>query len=110
MDGNHEKIQSGDVSFAAKTDNAYVDVRGAAELIDPGWRRTIRTEKTNSATTVVWNPWRDGAASMADLGDDEWRQFACVEASNILPGAAVSVAPGQEHRMEAVLRVVPGKA
>lgn len=104
VDQNHRKVQSGDITFAHKTDNAYLDVGGAVELIDPAWRRTIRTEKENSTTTVVWNPARDGAASLADLGDEEWRQFVCVEASNIL-GHAISLAPGQQHTMQALLTV-----
>jgi glucose-6-phosphate 1-epimerase len=104
VDGNRRKTQSGDVTFTAKTDNAYVDVDSAADLIDPAGRRTVRTEKVNSATTVVWNPWQDGAASLSDLGHNEWRQFACVEASNIL-GAAVSLGAGEEHGMQAILRV-----
>jgi glucose-6-phosphate 1-epimerase len=104
IDGNRRKTQSGDLILTATTDNAYIDVHRAAELIDPAWRRTIRTEKGNSATTVVWNPWQAGAASLSDLGDDEWRQFACVEASNIL-ASAISLAPSQEHRMQAIISV-----
>ena len=103
-DGNREKVQSGDVRFAALTDNAYLDTRGPVTLIDPALHRAISTQKDNSATTVVWNPWQQGAASLSDLGDDEWRRMACVEASNIL-GAAVSLKPGQEHTMRATLSV-----
>jgi glucose-6-phosphate 1-epimerase len=109
IDGNCKKTQTGNLIFTAKTDNAYIDVHSAAELLDPTWRRFIRTEKANSATTVVWNPWQDGATSLRDLGDEEWRQFACVEASNIL-GSAVSLAPGQEHRMQATISVVSQNA
>jgi glucose-6-phosphate 1-epimerase len=109
VDGNRRKTQSGDLIFTAKTDNAYIDVPSPAELIDPTWHRKIQTEKVNSATTVVWNPWQDGAASLGDLGNNEWRQFACVEASNIL-GSAISLAPGQEHRMQAIISVVSENA
>jgi glucose-6-phosphate 1-epimerase len=109
IDGNRKKTQSGNLTFAAKTDNAYIDVHSAADLIDPTWRRTIRTEKGNSATTVVWNPWQEGAASLGDLGDNEWRQFACVEASNIL-GSAITLAPGQEHGMQAIISVILNNA
>ena len=104
VDGNRRRTQSGDVIFTAKTDNAYIDVHSPAEVIDRALRRRIRTEKANSATTVVWNPWQDGAASLGDLGNDEWRQFACVEASNILD-SAVSLAPGQQHSMQATISV-----
>jgi glucose-6-phosphate 1-epimerase len=106
VDGNRKKTQSGDLILTGKTDNAYIDVHVAAELMDPAWGRILRTEKGNSATTVVWNPWEEGAASLSDLGKDEWRGFACVEASNIL-GAAVVLGQGEEHRMEAIISVVP---
>jgi glucose-6-phosphate 1-epimerase len=105
-DANREKFQSGDVAFDAATDNAYLNTDSAPELIDPTLRRTIRTEKQNSATTVVWNPWQQGAASLSDLGDDEWRQFACVEASNIL-GSAIPLGPGEEHTLRATLIILP---
>ncbi len=104
MDGNTEKRQTGDVTFVAQTDNAYLDTAGALEVIDPGLGRRIKTEKKNSRTTVVWNPWSDGAKALADLGDDEWRTMVCVEASNIM-AYAVELAPGAEHTMEAVLTV-----
>jgi glucose-6-phosphate 1-epimerase len=106
VDGNREKTQSGDLTFSAKTDNAYLNTYSAIELIDPALHRTIRTEKEKSTTTIVWNPWLEGAASLTDFGDDEWQRMACVEASNML-GAAVSLAPGQEHTMQATLSVGP---
>ena len=104
-DSNQEKTQHGDVAIVSQTDNAYLNTGDAVDLLDPGMRRRIRLQKTNSSTTVVWNPWREAAKGMRDLGDGEWSQFFCVEASNILD-AAVNLAPGQEHRMSAVLSVV----
>jgi glucose-6-phosphate 1-epimerase len=103
-DGNREKTQQGDVVFAAPTDNAYLNTDAALELIDPVLKRAIRTEKENSATTVVWNPWRQGAAALSDLGEDEWERMTCVEASNIL-ACAVELAPGEEHTLRATIRV-----
>lgn len=104
MDGNSEKVQSGDVTLSRGTDNAYLNTQGAAEVIDPVLRRRIRTGKTGSNTTVVWNPWQEGAKALADLGDDEWQAMACVEASNILANA-VSLEPGEEHAMIATITV-----
>ena len=103
-DSNKEKTQSGDVAIASPTDSAYVNTPNAVDLIDPTMRRRIRLRKINSLTTVVWNPWAEAAAKMRDLGDGEWRQFLCVEASNIL-GAAVNLPPGQVHKMTAALSV-----
>jgi len=104
MDGNREKRQAGDVIFTAPTDNAYLNTTGALEVVDPVLRRRIRTEKGNSLTTVVWNPWREGAKALADLGDDEWREMACVEASNII-SYAVELDAGEKHTMTAALSV-----
>jgi glucose-6-phosphate 1-epimerase len=67
-------------------------------------RRRIRLQKDNSLTTVVWNPWSEGAAGLKDLGDGQWNQFLCVEASNIL-NSTVNLDPGLEHKMTAVLSV-----
>jgi glucose-6-phosphate 1-epimerase len=52
----------------------------------------------------VWNPAVERARALADLGDDEWRQFVCVEPSNV-GGAAVELAPGQEHVMSVEISV-----
>jgi glucose-6-phosphate 1-epimerase len=106
-DGNREKTQSGDVTFSAQTDNAYLDTRSALELLDLSLHRVLRTDKENSNTTVVWNPWEQGAAGLPDLGKSEWERFACVEASNILR-SAIELAPGQEHTLRAILSVQAG--
>jgi glucose-6-phosphate 1-epimerase len=101
-DSNSEKVQRGDVAITSQTDSAYINTRNTVELVDPQMQRRIRLTKSNSLTTVVWNPWREKASEMRDLGNDEWTQFLCVEASNILVDA-VDLAPGLEHRMTAIL-------
>lgn len=103
-ESNKQKTQRGDVFVAAPTDSAYCNTQSEVDLLDPNKKRRIRLRKEHSLSTVVWNPWSEGAARLQDLGDGEWRQFLCVEASNILD-AAINLAPGQEHRMTAVLTV-----
>lgn len=103
-DSNKEKTQGGDLTISSKTDNAYMDTTGNVDVLDTQLHRRIRLSKENSFTTVVWNPWQDGATSLKDLGEGEWKQFLCVEASNILSCAA-DVAPGEEHKITAVLNV-----
>ena len=104
-DGNREKVQTGDLMFAGATDNVYLNTRGPVELVDPTLRRTIGTEKRNSATTVVWNPGEQGAAALTDLGDDEWERMVCVETCNVR-SATVSLGAGREHTMTASISVV----
>ncbi len=107
-DQNREKLQSGPVQLTQATDNAYLHTTGPFELLDPHpdptRNRNIQLETQNSATTIVWNPWQDGAATLADLGDEEWQQFLCLEASNILE-SAVTLAPNQTHTLTATLRL-----
>ena len=103
-ESNKEKTQRGDAIIASPTDSAYCNTQTEVDLLDANKKRRIRLRKENSLTTVVWNPWSEGAARLQDLGDGEWRQFLCVEASNIMD-AAIHLAPGQEHRMAAILTV-----
>jgi glucose-6-phosphate 1-epimerase len=103
-DGNKAKLQSGDVVLTGAVDNAYLATESALEIHDPVLGRRISIEKAGSVTTVVWNPWSEAAKGMADLGDDEWKDFICVEASNIL-GGAVTVTPGGEHAISATIRL-----
>jgi glucose-6-phosphate 1-epimerase len=101
---NKEKTQRGDAIIPSPTDSAYCNTQNEVDLLDPNEKRRIRLRKEHSLSTVVWNPWSEGAGRLQDLGDGEWRQFLCVEACNILD-AAINLAPGQEHRMAAVLTV-----
>ena len=105
-DASREKVQAGDVVLCAATDHAYLNTAGSLDLIDPAFNRTLRTEKQNSATTIVWNPWQQGAAALSDLGDEEWQSMACVEAGNIL-ASSVSLAPGEQHTLRATATVAP---
>ena len=103
-DGNRKKQQEGDVVFTRQTDSAFIDTTHAVEIYDPLLRRRIRLTKQNSRTTVVWNPWSTGAQTLKDLGGDEWRAMACVEASNIRD-FAVDLLPGQQHTMKTIINV-----
>src|SRR5215467_7516045 len=70
-DGNKVHVQQGDVKIALTTDNAFAGTRDDVDLIDPQFHRRIRLKKSNSLTTVVWNPWCEGASRLGDLGDGE---------------------------------------
>jgi glucose-6-phosphate 1-epimerase len=103
-DSNREKTQHGDVVITKPTDNAYLNVQGDIEFADGELKRRIRIAKENSFTTVVWNPWREGTKSLSDLGNDEWQQMICVEASNVF-GFAFELAPTQQHTMQAAIGI-----
>jgi glucose-6-phosphate 1-epimerase len=105
-DGNREKKQHGDVVIGAPTDNAYMNTAAGLQLLDPVLKRQIQIVKQNSHTTVIWNPWAEGARALSDLGEGEWQQMACVEASNILTNA-VELAPSKTHTITVTMAVNP---
>jgi glucose-6-phosphate 1-epimerase len=102
------RIQTGDITIIGETDRVYLS-SGPIRIVDPVLDRIIVIDKEGSADTVVWNPWVDRARAIADLADDEWREFVCVEAANTL-GQAVSLAPGEQHRMCIDVRVIAPSA
>jgi glucose-6-phosphate 1-epimerase len=105
-DSNKKKKQKGDVVISSPTDNAYMDTQNPLQLLDPVLNRSIQITKQNSNTTVIWNPWADGARALSDLGDDEWQHMVCVEGSNILENA-VELAPSADHKITVTMTVFP---
>jgi D-hexose-6-phosphate mutarotase len=103
LDGQR-KTQAGAVTIAAETDRVYLDTTATCTIDDPGLARRISIAKAGSSTTVVWNPWADKAQRLSDFGDDEYRNMVCVETANAL-GDRVTVAPGGEHRLVAIIGV-----
>jgi glucose-6-phosphate 1-epimerase len=105
-DSNKEKKQIGEVAISSPTDNAYLNTQNDLQLLDPVLNRSIQIAKQNSHSTVVWNPWAEGARALSDLGDDEWPHMFCTEGSNILQNA-VELAPTQDHKMTVTMAVSP---
>jgi len=103
-DLNRKKVQHGEIAIVSETDRVYLNTSDAIELEDPVLHRRTRVTKENSRTTVVWNPWVQKAHSLSDFADDEWIQMICIETSNISE-FAVDLAPGQQHKMKALVRV-----
>jgi glucose-6-phosphate 1-epimerase len=103
-DHRSRKTHHGALRFSRETDSIFLNTQHPIELAEPALRRRIVLQKQNSLTTVVWNPWAEKARGMNDLGDGEWRNFACVEASNVGPYAA-HLAPDQQHVMRVTVQV-----
>lgn len=103
-DSNRKKQQDGEIVIVSETDRVYLNTRDAIEVEDPALRRRINVKKDNSLTTVVWNPWAQKASSFSDFAPGEWTHMICIEASNVAD-FAVDLAPGQQHRMKALVSV-----
>jgi glucose-6-phosphate 1-epimerase len=88
------------LTFASATDRVYSNTAATCVIHDNLGKRNITIAKTNSDTTVVFNPWKE----MADLGPDEWHEMLCVETLNAAANA-VTLAPGRTHTMQADITV-----
>ena len=74
--------QEGDITIGENVDRIYYPGRNIAVIDDPVLDRKIRVERFGSDSAVVWNPWAEMAATIADFGDDEYTQMVCIEAAN----------------------------
>jgi glucose-6-phosphate 1-epimerase len=82
VSGQRAQVQAREpLCFTGETDRVY-DSAARVTVRDAARKRRLIIDKTNSATTVIWNPWVDKARSMSDFGDDEWPSMLCVEAAN----------------------------
>ena len=108
-DGRIEKKQIGEARISSETDRVYLNTQHEVELVDPTLQRRVTVRKENSLTTVVWNPWAEQSRVISDLGATEWRNFVCIETSNVSP-FAVHLDPGQRHTLAARIQVAPWPA
>jgi len=80
------------LTITRETDRVYCGA-GDVKLLT-GETGMLITKPLGLPDSVVWNPWIDKAKALADLHDDEWQKFCCVESGAIerpitlLPGAA----------------------
>ena len=102
-------VQSGDWSLhdprdPGRSDRIYAGTGHRFDLIDPAGGRSIRLDTFGSRSLVVWNPGDAGARAIADMPDDGWQHFVCLEAANASDDA-IELEPGQRHRLSQVISV-----
>ena len=103
--GASGQVQPGPLRVTGPIDRIYRS-EAPVRVTDPGNDRTIVVRGTSSPTTIVWNPWAGGASQIADLADDEFASFVCVETAAARQDAPV-IEPGASWAMSATLAVEP---
>lgn len=96
--GRNRCRQSGELFIRDETDFIY-DSSSSIRLVDESLARTILIEKAGSPSTVVWNPWVEKAKALADLPDDGFKNFVCIETA-IANSKAVTIEPGGSYVFE----------
>lgn len=97
--GTRKQLPDAPLKFTARTDSVFPGHTAACTLQIPG-KPTLTNAKTNSATTVIWNP--SATITFPDLHPGAWEHFCCIEAANTAADA-ITLAPNQSHTMEAVI-------
>jgi glucose-6-phosphate 1-epimerase len=95
--------QSGPVYFDREVDRNY-ESKETVRVLDKAGGRTLVVEKSGSRATIVWNPWIEKSKRLADLPDDAYPHFLCIEAANAAPDI-VEMPPGKEHVLAQRVRV-----
>ena len=104
VQGMAELIESAaQLRLNGETDRVYTS-SAACTIVDPLGQRSLQLEKSGSNATVVWNPWAERAAQMADFGADAWPGILCVESANVA-SSRVSLAPGATHTLRVLVSV-----
>jgi glucose-6-phosphate 1-epimerase len=84
-----EGLEAGTLSIADKLDVVYENVGDGITL--GTWARVLTLEQEGFRDAVVWNPGAADTAALADMEDDEYQRFVCIEPAQLTP---VELAPG----------------
>ena len=84
-----EGLEAGTLSIADKLDVVYENVGDGITL--GTWARVLKLEQEGFSDAVVWNPGSADTAALADMEDDEYQRFVCIEPAQLTP---VELAPG----------------
>jgi glucose-6-phosphate 1-epimerase len=107
VDDMKPKVQpQGPLMLQGRTDRPYFNTTAACTLHDPAGNRRIVVAKSGSDSTVIWNPWQQLTATMADMEPDAWLHMTCIETANIGENA-ITLAPGATHTMRADISIEP---
>jgi len=88
-------VEREELAISDKFDRVYEGIESRLALVDGGVVLTLRQEGFPDA--VVWNPGAQDAAALADMGDEEYRRFVCIEPA-LLNGPTLQ--PGESWRGE----------
>lgn len=100
------EIQQDAVVLNPPKDSVYLNQSETVTIVDADNSRKIVIEKRNSQSSVVWNPGPETVKGFADIDDQAWLEFACVESGNVLDDS-FTLASKAEHMLSVKYRVKP---
>lgn len=94
LDDGARRRQDGDIRVEQAVDRVYACAPQDLAIDDALLERRVCITSRGSHSTVVWNPWVEGATAIADLDDGDYRRMLCVETANA-GDDRVELAPGE---------------
>jgi len=67
------------LSISAAVDRVYTQPENTVSVLDS--QRTLTVTNSGHNAAVIWNPWIEGAESMADMNNDGYKTMVCVEST-----------------------------
>ncbi|MGY5957407.1 putative glucose-6-phosphate 1-epimerase [Kosakonia sp. BK9b] len=103
-DAKEDVLADGVQTFPDRTDRVYLNAEACSLIHDSALNRTIEVIHSHNANVVAWNPGPALSVSMADMPDDGYKTFVCVESVNATaPQKATEEKPS---RLAQTIRVV----
>ena len=90
--GNRDVEEARELRVSAETDRIYVSGPREVTIASAVGSSSTIVEADGYGDWVVWNPWREVAATLADMEPQDYLTMLCVEAARIED--PVSLAPG----------------
>ncbi|NOH23443.1 D-hexose-6-phosphate mutarotase [Vibrio europaeus] len=94
--------QGGDVLQLTDTiDRVYTQPSEQIAVEDPVLNRSVVVENLGHNSAVLWNPWAEGAQGMADMQDEGYKTFLCVESTLHAPSIeqGKTLQPNESHQL-----------
>ncbi|SBS26552.1 Putative glucose-6-phosphate 1-epimerase [Marinomonas spartinae] len=98
LDNGARKKQSGVITPFECLDSVYIDSPDECVIEDVSFARKITLRTEGSQSTVLWNPGPELAKKRADMEDEDYRHFVCVETANALNNG-YEIASGEMHQL-----------
>ena len=100
--GKEERQETPELKLEKAETRHYHNTEVPVLINDPYFGRTIKVDKSGSKVTTVWNPGAEACAGMADLPDESYHSFLCVETVNSFDDM-IRLNPGQSFETSTII-------
>lgn len=99
------ELQIGALRFSGEVNRLYAHGE-LVDIVDPALDRKVRVSGIGTSQMVVWNPWKDKCAAIADLEAGDYLRFVCVE-PGIITSPSILVEPGATFAIGMSIEALP---